>query len=191
MTKDAELFLTPSFDKGAGTADAAAKNGIAAIVADDEQAAAAEVRKLINLLPVNNMAMAPCMEYDVPSAAAGSDLASYVDSIADAGSVVEVYADYADAAYTALATVNEEVSGKLRPLAERIDAFRNNPSSTLGETDFNALKSDIATMKAALQDIRKNGVQVGNGRMMVAKDIMKALEFAHEAIDDQRCDVDD
>ncbi|MBR2086850.1 MAG: carboxyl transferase, partial [Oscillospiraceae bacterium] len=106
MTKDAELFLTPSFDKGAGTAEAAAKNGIAAIVADDEQAAAAEVRKLINLLPVNNMALAPCMEYDAPSAAAGSDLASYVDSIADAGSVVEVYADYADAAYTALATVN-------------------------------------------------------------------------------------
>ena len=106
MTKDAELFLTPSFDKGAGTAEAAAKNGIAAIVADDEQTAAAEVRKLINLLPVNNMAMAPCMEYDAPSAAAGSDLASYVDSIADAGNVVEVYADYADAAYTALATVN-------------------------------------------------------------------------------------
>ena len=76
----------------------------------------------------------------------------------------------------ALAAVNENVTAKLRPLAERIDAFRNNPSSTIGEADFNALKSDIATMKAALADIRKNGVQVGNGRMVVAKDIMKALE---------------
>ena len=76
----------------------------------------------------------------------------------------------------ALAAVNESVSAKLRPLAERIDAFRNNPSSTLREADFNALKSDIATMKAALQDIRKNGVQVGDGRMVVARDIMKALE---------------
>ena len=76
----------------------------------------------------------------------------------------------------ALAAVNENVTAKLRPLAERIDAFRNNPSSTLGEADFNALKSDIATMKAALADIRRNGVQVGNGRMVVAKDIMKALE---------------
>ena len=62
----------------------------------------------------------------------------------------------------ALAAVNESVSAKLRPLAERIDAFRNNPSSTLREADFNALKSDIVTMKAALQDIRKNGVQVGH-----------------------------
>ena len=76
----------------------------------------------------------------------------------------------------ALAAVNESVSAKLRPLAERIDAFRNNPSSTLGEAEFNALQSDIATMKAALQDIRKNGVQVGDGRMVVARDIMKALE---------------
>ena len=76
----------------------------------------------------------------------------------------------------ALAAVNENVTAKLRPLAERIDAFRNNPSSTIGEADFNALKSDIATMKAALADIRRNGVQVGNGRMVVAKDIMKALE---------------
>ena len=32
----------------------------------------------------------------------------------------------------ALATVNEEVSSKLRPLAERIDAFRSNPSATIG-----------------------------------------------------------
>ena len=76
----------------------------------------------------------------------------------------------------ALAAVNENVTAKLRPLAERIDAFRNNPSSTLGEADFNALMSDIATMKAALADIRRNGVQVDDGRVMVAKDIMKALE---------------
>ena len=106
MTKDAELFLTPSFEKGAGSAEAAAKNGVAAIVAEDEQAAAEQVRALINLLPVNNMAMAPCMEYEAPAAAAGSDLASCVDSIADGGSVIELYADYAGAAYTALATVN-------------------------------------------------------------------------------------
>ena len=76
----------------------------------------------------------------------------------------------------ALAAVNESVSAKLRPIAEKIDAFRNNPSSTLREADFNALKSDIATMKAVLQDIRKNGIQVGDGRMVVARDIMKALE---------------
>lgn len=105
MTKDAELFLTPSFEKGAGSVKACAENGIVALTAEDDTDAAAKVRALVNLLPVNNMAFAPCMEYDVPAAASGTDLASYVDSIADGGSVTELYADYADAAYTALATV--------------------------------------------------------------------------------------
>ena len=76
----------------------------------------------------------------------------------------------------ALATVTEEVSSKLRPLAERIDAFRRNPSATIGADEFNALQSDIEKMKAALTDIRKNGIAVAGGKMVVAKDIMKALE---------------
>ena len=76
----------------------------------------------------------------------------------------------------ALATVNEEVSSKLRPVAEKIDAFRRNPSAAIGTNEFNALQSDIATMKAALRNIRKNGIAVAGGRMVVAKDIVKVLE---------------
>ena len=76
----------------------------------------------------------------------------------------------------ALATVSEEVSGKLRPLAEKIDAFKRNPSATINSQDYEALQSDIRTMKAAVADIRKNGIEVGGGRMMVAKDILEALE---------------
>ena len=105
MTKDAELFLTPGFADGAGSTEACAKNGIAAMTAEDDADAFAKVRALVNLLPVNNMAFTPCMDFDAPAAAAGSDLASYVDSFADGGSVTELYADYAGAAYTALASV--------------------------------------------------------------------------------------
>lgn len=105
MAEDAELFLTPAFEKGAGSAKAAAANGIAALTAADDKAAIEKTRELINLMPVNNMACVPCMEYEAPAAASGKDLQSVVDSIADGGSVVEVYADYAGAAYTALATV--------------------------------------------------------------------------------------
>ena len=76
----------------------------------------------------------------------------------------------------ALATVSEEVSGKLRPLAEKIEAFRSNPSATVDSQGYQALQSDIRTMKAAVADIRKNGIEVGGGRMMVAKDILEALE---------------
>lgn len=105
MSEEGELFLTPSFEKGAGSAKAAAANGIAAMTAADDKAAIEKARELINLLPVNNMACVPCMEYEAPAAAAGKDLNSIVNSIADGGSVVELYADYAGAAYTALATV--------------------------------------------------------------------------------------
>ncbi len=105
MSEEGELFLTPSFEKGAGSAKAAAVNGIAALTAADDQAAIEKARELINLLPVNNMASVPCMEYETPAVAAGKDLNSVVNSIADGGSVVELYADYAGAAYTALATV--------------------------------------------------------------------------------------
>ena len=76
----------------------------------------------------------------------------------------------------ALATVSQEVSEKLRPLAEKIDAFRRNPSDTLKSQDYLALQSDISRMKAAITDIRKNGIEVGGGHLMVADDIMKALE---------------
>ena len=76
----------------------------------------------------------------------------------------------------ALATVNEEITGSLRPLAERIDSFKQNSNASIAGENFLALQSDIRTMKAAVADIREHGIQVGGGRMMVAKDILKALE---------------
>ena len=75
----------------------------------------------------------------------------------------------------ALATVSQEISGRLRPLAEKIDAFKQNPNASLAGDNYLALQSDIRTMKAAVADIREHGIQVGGGRMMVAKDILQAL----------------
>ncbi len=76
----------------------------------------------------------------------------------------------------ALSTVSEQVAGKLRPVAEKIEAFRNNPSASLDSKAYHELRHDIATMKAALVDIRTNGIEVGGGRLMVADDIIGALE---------------
>lgn len=76
----------------------------------------------------------------------------------------------------ALATVSKDISGRLRPLAEKIDAFKQNPNASLAGDNYLALQSDIRTMKEAVADIREHGIQVGGGRMMVAKDILMALE---------------
>ncbi len=103
MTEKAELFLTPNFETSSATV--CAENGIAALVAKDVESAMIQARNLINILPVNNMACTPCMEYEAPELASGNDLAGYVASIADGNSVIEVYKNYAGSAYTALATV--------------------------------------------------------------------------------------
>ena len=110
MTEDAELYLTPGAEKNAGSAEVCAANGTAALTVSDTDAALAQVRALINLLPVNNLAGVPCMEY-APPEAGGSGLTACVQRIADGGSVTALYAAYADAAYTALATVNGATVG--------------------------------------------------------------------------------
>ncbi len=109
MAEKAELFFTPNIAQS--SAETCAENGIAAMTAATPEEALAQTRKLINLLPVNNMACTPCMEYDNPAVAVGTDFASYVESIADGDSLLEVYADYADAAYTAFATVTGSTVG--------------------------------------------------------------------------------
>ena len=76
----------------------------------------------------------------------------------------------------ALATVSADVTDRLRPLAEKIDAFRRDPSATIQSEAFRELQGDIAAMKAAVREIRTNGIAVGKGRMVVAKDVVAALE---------------
>ena len=76
----------------------------------------------------------------------------------------------------ALATVNQNLTAQLRPVAEKIDAFRRNPMATITHNELATLQDEINTMKTAIQDIRRNGVPSGGGRMQVPKDILKALE---------------
>ncbi len=109
MTQNAELFFTPNIEQS--SAEVCAENGISALTAETPEEAVAMTRSFINLLPVNNMACTPCMDYDAPAVAAGTDFASYVESIADGDSLLEVYSDYAGAAYTALATVTGSTVG--------------------------------------------------------------------------------
>ena len=122
VSKEGELFLTAPFtsaaagDKleGAGSAEFAAKAGVAAIVVDSAEEAAAKAAELVGLLPANNLAGPAVFE---PSAPAGTlNLAKYCPveaaaSIADAHSAVELYAGYGKTVYTALATVAGNVVG--------------------------------------------------------------------------------
>ncbi len=99
------FYLTPgTVADGVATASA---NGTVALTAKDDTEAIADARKLLALLPLNNMGNVPCMEYTAPKlAAAGSTLTSLVDAIADGDSAIELFADFGTSTYTALATIN-------------------------------------------------------------------------------------
>ena len=84
----------------------------------------------------------------------------------------------------ALASVNERVTAQLKPLAQRIEAFKADPKATISDENFLTLQGDINKMKSAIEDIRRNGVEVGGGRMMVAKDVIEALEKGLQKAED-------
>ncbi len=119
MSGKAELTLTPPAQ---GSAQTAAETGVAHILANDEEGAIASARKIISLLPANNLAQAPVWDYAEAAgagdvlAAAGEDIskstiAAVAGSIADDASIVELQAEFGKGAYAALATIGGQVVG--------------------------------------------------------------------------------
>ena len=104
MAADAELFLTAPFNaedkvKAAGSAEFAAKAGVAAIVEEDAVKAASAAARVVGMLPAAALNL---IKYDAKSAA---------EAIADAGSLTELYAGYGRNIYTALGSVNGQAVG--------------------------------------------------------------------------------
>ena len=99
MAEDAELFFTAPFtsaakgDKvpGAGTAEAAAKAGVAAIVAANAEEAAEKAAHIVGLLPANNLTGPAIFEFEQPTsvlsagAAPGKAAAALIDKVGAVG----------------------------------------------------------------------------------------------------------
>ncbi len=122
MAEGAELFFTAPFtsaargDKteGAGTAAAAAKAGVAAIVAKDAAGAAEKAAHLVGLLPANNLTGPAVFEFEQPTAALSVNACApqkAAAAIVDRDSAVELYAGFGKNVYTAFATVNGNAVG--------------------------------------------------------------------------------
>lgn len=140
MTKDAEFFMTPAFTKeNSGSASDAAANGIAAAVCDDDKAAIEKAKELLNLMPVNNLAPLPMFEYNEPETAVSADFNSLINGVCDAESIIELYAEFGKASYTALATVNGATVGI---------AATNKTSDKLTDADCSKLSRFIRTCDA-------------------------------------------
>ena len=123
MAEDAELFFTAPFtsaakgDKGpgAGTAEAAAKAGVAAIVAANAEEAAEKAAHIVGLLPANNLTGPAIFEFEQPTSvlSAGAAPEKAAAALIDKDSAVELYAGYGKNIVTALATINGSAVGIL------------------------------------------------------------------------------
>jgi acetyl-CoA carboxylase carboxyltransferase component len=110
MSEDAEFFLTsPADGKAAATAQNAAKAGVAHIVNETQEEAVESARRLIALLPLNNLAAVPVRDFaeslSPVSAAVSADAAALAEAVCDAGSAIELLGGFAKKAYTAIATM--------------------------------------------------------------------------------------
>ena len=120
MAEDAELFFTAPFtsaakgDKvpGAGTAEAAAKAGVAAIVAANAEEAAEKAAHIVGLLPANNLTGPAIFEFEQPTAVLAAGAApEKAAALIDKDSAVELFAGFGKSVYTAFATIGGNAVG--------------------------------------------------------------------------------
>lgn len=107
-TESAELYISASADKNVNDST---KNGTVSISVKDDKEAMETARKLLSVLPANNLSAAPDFEFDAPAAAAEGKAADIATAIADNGSIIELSADFGTAAYTAICTVGGSAVG--------------------------------------------------------------------------------
>ena len=123
MDKEAEFFLHGAFQlkaagcadaEKAGKADTAAANGVAHIVAEDENEALEKTRTLLNLLPSNNLACGSYFDFQAPawtgydSSKSGAEL---IAQIADDGSFLELQKFFAAGASVGFGTLAGQSTG--------------------------------------------------------------------------------
>lgn len=109
-SKDSELFVTPN-TKVSNLSENAAKNGVVSVVADSDEEAVKAAKDILTKLPQNNLSPVPMYEYEQSSDAFGASCKEQAKAICDADSVTELYADYGNAAYTALGTIGGSTVG--------------------------------------------------------------------------------
>ena len=107
MSEQAEFFLNAG-DEDASDGEACAKAGIAHLVEKDEASAIASARRLLSMLPCNNLSAAPICDFSAPSAAvnAKGSLWEAIRASVDDGSLLELQEGFCtDSAKVGLATM--------------------------------------------------------------------------------------
>ncbi|WP_448904098.1 carboxyl transferase domain-containing protein [Eubacterium sp.] len=111
-SKDSDFYITAPSDI---TVEESAKNGTVDIMCDDVDSALNEAKKVICMLPKNNLYSAPMVdfEYSAPSVSAvdGASVEDIVNSVLDSTLSVEFKAEYGKHVITKLGTVEGSTVG--------------------------------------------------------------------------------
>ncbi|MDD4699365.1 MAG: carboxyl transferase domain-containing protein [Oscillospiraceae bacterium] len=110
MSKTAELCVSSAFivgdkDKLVGTAEIAAKNGTASIVAVTEQEAIEKAVAVMSLLPANNLSTAFTADYVPAVPTDGNGVDDLISAIADDKSFIELGREYGSCSKVGLARI--------------------------------------------------------------------------------------
>lgn len=113
MTENAELCLRSSAVTGngkVGTAQSAAKSGLADVIAADDSSAMESVAAILAALPSNNLSVPSVADY-VPAASSGDGMDASVSSVIDENSFFELLAEYGKCAKVGFARIAGESVG--------------------------------------------------------------------------------
>ena len=115
--------LTVSTDGGDGSPSEAEKQGVCHISVQTEEEAVGAVRRLISMLPSNNLAAAPvfCKEGPTKSAAEESGVRGAALSVCDGGDFLELGSHFGSGSFTGFARISGTVTG-LTGLTGTLDA---------------------------------------------------------------------
>lgn len=133
MSENAEFFMANPADEkeisGAGSAENAAKAGVAHIVCRCDEEACAAAKKLLSMLPLNNLASAPVSDFSgnpdggtILAAENAADVKSLVTAICDTDSAIELLPEFGKNAYTAIATMGGYPCGIAATCGEKLCA---------------------------------------------------------------------
>ena len=109
-TENSQLYVAPN-SSIENTAENAATNGTATVVAKDDEEAIEVAKSILLKLPQNNLSPVPIYEFEEPSASFGDDAKSQAEAVCDADSVIELSEKFGKASFTALGTVGGSTVG--------------------------------------------------------------------------------
>lgn len=107
-TEKADIYITASADKNVNDFN---KNGTVSVSVKDDTEAMETARKLIAMLPANNISSPPEFEFEAPSSQAEGLASDIAAAIADADSLIELSTGFGTSSYTALARIGGSVVG--------------------------------------------------------------------------------